>query len=125
MNKIDLKLIEEIFKSTINEIGKTNDNVDFFNQYVSTLIIHSVNNNKIILLAKNDFSQQIISSDYLSKIEEIFNKNIPLFNFEFSVTTKERIAQKKDIIVNNIMAKAEGVNKNYTFANFIVGDFNK
>ena len=125
MNKIDLKLIEEIFKSTINEIGKTNDNVDFFNQYVSTLIIHSVNNNKIILLAKNDFSQQIISSDYLSKIEEIFNKNIPLFNFEFSVTTKERIEQKKDIIVNNIMAKAEGVNKNYTFANFIVGDFNK
>ena len=125
MNKIDLKLIETSFKNTINEIEKIIDNADFFNQYIATLIIHSIDNNKIILLAKNEFAQQIIGNNYLSKIEEIFNKNIPLMNFEFFVITKGKIPQKKEITTNNIMVTAEGINKNYTFANFIVGDFNK
>ena len=125
MNKIDLKLIEETFKNTINEIEKVGNNIDFFNQYVSTLTIHSVDNNKITLIAKNDFSQQIITNDFLPKIEQIFNKNIPLFNFEFFVTTKEKISQKKNVVRRNTMVGIEGVNKNYTFANFIVGDFNK
>ena len=125
MNKIDLKLIEVTFKNTINEIEKIIDNVDFFNQYIATLIIHSIDNNKIILLAKNEFAQQIITNNYLPKIEEIFNKNVPLMNFEFFVTTKEKIPQKKEVTINNIMITAEGINKNYTFANFIIGDFNK
>ena len=125
MNKIDLKLIEATFKNTIGEIKKIIDNVDFFNQYITTLIIHSINNNKIILLAKNEFAQQIIINNYLPKIEEIFNKNVPLMNFEFFVTTKEKIPQKKEVTINNIMITVEGINKNYTFANFIIGDFNK
>lgn len=125
MNKIDLNLIEETFKNTINEIGQTTDNINFFDQYVATLTIHSINNNKIILLTKNDFSQQIINNNYLSKIEEIFNKNISLVNFEFFVTTKEKIPQKKEVIKNSTIIGAEGINKNYTFLNFIVGDFNR
>ena len=125
MNKIDLKLIEVTFKNTINEIEKIIDNVDFFNQYIATLIIHSIDSNKIILLAKNEFAQQIVKNNYLSKIEEIFNKNIPLMNFEFFVTTKEKIPQKKEVSSNNIVVTAEGINKNYTFTNFIVGDFNE
>lgn len=125
MNKIDLNLIEETFKNTINEIGRTTDNINFFDQYVATLTIHSINNNKIILLTKNDFSQQIINNNYLSKIEEIFNKNISLVNFEFFVTTKEKIPQKKEVIKNSTIIGAEGINKNYTFLNFIVGDFNR
>ena len=125
MNKINLKLIEVTFKNTIGEIEKIIDNVDFFNQYIATLIIHSIDNNKIILLAKNEFAQQIITNNYLPKIEEIFNKNVPLMNFEFFVTTKEKIPQKKEVTINNIMITAEGINKNYTFANFIIGDFNK
>ena len=125
MNKIDLKLIEVTFKNTINEIEKIIDNIDFFNQYIATLIIHSIDSNKIILLAKNEVAQQIVKNNYLSKIEEIFNKNVPLMNFEFFVTTKEKIPQKKEVSSNNIVVATEGINKNYTFTNFIVGDFNK
>lgn len=126
MIHIDLQTIKKQLKSTLNEIDKLNQNPDFFKEYLTNLTIKSVENNKITLVTKNNFSKQIIKNDYLNKITTIFNQNNSLMNFVFDVISEnENKIQKIGIKQINFFNEESGVNKSYTFDNFIIGEFNK
>ncbi len=124
MNEIDNKKIEKKIQYVLKTLKDDYQNSEFFNKFVESLKIKKIDQNKIILLATNNFAKQVIKNDFLTLIQNTFNK-IDNTNFEFGVISENenRIFDSK--IDFNSQDNIIGLNSEYTFNNLICGDFNK
>ena len=124
MNELDIKKIEKKIQNVLKTLKNTCQNSEFFNKFIENLKLKEIDQNKIILVAINNFAKQVIKNDFLPSIKDIFNK-IDDTNFEFDI-----ISENENRIINNKIASYQhgniiDINKEYTFDNLICGDFNK
>ena len=124
MNELDIKKIEKKIQNVLKTLKDTCQNSEFFNKFIENLKLKEIDQNKIILVAVNNFAKQVIKNDFLPSIKDIFNK-IDDTNFEFDI-----ISENENRIINNKITSFQhgniiGINKEYTFDNLICGDFNK
>jgi chromosomal replication initiation ATPase DnaA len=117
-----LNSVKESLKTSVtNEV--------FWREFITTLELGSVDGNNISLRAKNLFAKHVLTDDYSDKITALFNKYLDgKFNIIFvtaddikdlkSTTTPPTNPINKPLNINTL-------NPNYTFANFIVSEFNK
>jgi chromosomal replication initiation ATPase DnaA len=87
--------------------------------------LSNIDQNKIVLDVKNLFAKQILSTDFIKPItqalREYLNGNIEVV---FKVADEAYFpTATPTVAVSN--PNLSNINKNYTFDNFIVTDFNK
>ncbi|MCQ2956379.1 MAG: chromosomal replication initiator protein DnaA [Mycoplasmoidaceae bacterium] len=99
------------------------NNKEFFDKFVSSLKIKDVKGNVITLLAKNNFSKQVIINDFIKSITSTFN-SYENTNYEFNVVSENENKVLTTKIEYKPIGKVVGVNKEYTFDNLVIGQFN-
>lgn len=85
----------------------------------------SVHHNKIVLDVKNLFAKQILSTDFMKPINKVLSKNLNAnidLIFKVAEETYFPIHPQSFIPPNFNLSN---INRNYSFDNFIVTDFNK
>mgnify|MGYP003293800243 CR=1 FL=1 len=118
-----LEKISKNFDSTIASLREKSSNKEFFDKFVATLKIKEVSGNVISLVAKNNFSKQVIINDFIKDIEKLFN-SYENSSYEFKVLS----ANENKVLTTKIeykpIGKVVGINKDYTFDNLVIGPFN-
>lgn len=124
MNNVNLEQIKVFLEKTLNLLKDKNLNKEFFDKFVGTIKISSVNGNNVQLVAINNFAKQVIENDFLKDIENSFN-SISGDNYIFNIVSENQ--EKVNYTVGTFVpiGKFINVNKEYNFDNFVVGDFNR
>jgi chromosomal replication initiation ATPase DnaA len=89
------------------------------------LEFEKLNNNEIVLNVKNLFAKQVLTNDFLKPITNAIN-NATNGNFDIFFKVKEESYTptiKPTHLVE--LTTNTNINRNYTFNNFIVNEFNK
>lgn len=124
---IDLKKLNDQLKE-LKQIIKTSDSdFLFFNEFVSPLVISDIKNNNIIIKTVSDWSKVNLTNNYKQQFDQFFSKkNNEKMNCCF-VGKNEQFNETKfdENIIHTNVSKPIGLNKNFTFDNFVVGGFNK
>ncbi|MCQ3908532.1 MAG: chromosomal replication initiator protein DnaA [Mycoplasmoidaceae bacterium] len=115
--------IEKNLDSTIATLREKSPNKEFFDKFVATLKIKDVSGNVIFLLAKNNFSKQVILNDYVKDIQKHFN-SIENTSYEFNVLSLNEGKVLTTKMEYKPIGKVVGVNRDYTFDNLVIGAFN-
>lgn len=124
MSEINIAKIEKKIQNVLKTLKDQCQNSEFFSKFVENLKISKIDQNKIVLMAINNFSKQVIKNDFLPSIKTIFNK-IDDTNFEFDIISENENRIIKNKIDFNQHGNIIGLNKEYTFDSLICGDFNK
>lgn len=123
MEKIILDKINKNFDETLASLREKSNNKEFFDKFVSTLKVKTIEGNVIVLIAKNNFAKQVILNDFLSSITSLFN-SFENTNYEFNVVSENENKILASKIDYKPIGKVVGVNKEYTFDNMVIGPFN-
>lgn len=112
----------------VKEELKRNLDIDVYEGYFEDINdVHKTTGNSIYLIVDSLFTKTRINNNYLVRMNTIYKR---LFNddVQFRLITKEEIAKEKKEESENKNTNKEnnfGLNPNYTFSNFIVGDSNR
>jgi len=123
-----LVALKTILEQLKNELRNSINDENFFNEFIKDLYISSFENNTIFLVCKNAFIQQTLTTDYLELFQKFLNKKCNTNNIKVVFITnasKEKNPSSTQIKINENKNNTFGIIKNYTFDNFIVGEFNK
>ena len=87
--------------------------------------IYKVESNEIYLLVDSVFIKNRIEKIYLSKMNSILSKHLK--DYSFVVVSKDEIisSDSNENKLSFSKTNASGLNPNYTFSNFVVGDSNR
>ena len=123
MVNLEKQILSTSIKEIIEDLKKNAANIDFFISYIEPLIIDSIENKTIFLLTDNNFSKQVISKDYLPIIKTKLNQKNNS-NYDLALITNN---EKKTNLYFEKEYKTivhEGLNKNFTFDNYFISEFN-
>ncbi len=129
MINVDKQKLNQIWNLVVQQLMSTIDNPTIYNECVATTKVLELNDNRLYIIAKSLFAKDILNNDHKYEIEELVSAQ---FNTEINVIfiLKEEAKLTKLTVERNINTSSntnvcEGLDKQYTFDNFIVGDFNK
>lgn len=124
MTNLEKQIITDSLKKIFEEMKQTTANVDFFISYIETLILDDIKNKTIYLITENNFSKQVINKDYLPIIKNKLNQKN---NSSYEIVLLTDNEKKVNLYFKEEYKSVthEGLNQNFTFDNFIVGDFNR
>jgi chromosomal replication initiation ATPase DnaA len=123
--QLDNKLITKSLEDTKIELKDIIHNDGFWQEFITTLKFDHFDQNKIIINVKNLFAKQILNTDFIKPITKILSKHLNQ-NVDIVFKVVDEIytpTPTTSFVVAN--PNISSVNKNYTFDNFIVTDFNK
>ena len=103
-----------------------------FKTWILPLEISSINDNNIIILAKDQFKKETIETKYGDLLKNAFNIILQK-NCNLTVVLNDDLQTKEETIVNfnsqnynsNVNYATTFLNKNYSFDTFVVGDNNR
>lgn len=132
MDKTVQKNLNNLLVQAKEVLKKSDIDSTFFMEFVDPITICDVNDDVLFIKTKNIFAKQTLSSDYKKILEKEINK-INNTNYQLKFVTENEInltqqasnSSKKVSFDEINTKKPNGVNKNYTFSNFIVSEFNK
>lgn len=122
--------ITELWQKALKIIEKKLDDKAPFDDFFSNTYIDSISDGKVTLVGHSALSVRLLSSTYKSLILDTL-RSLTGESFELVVITKKKEAAKPSFSQNKqsekepTFFKDATLNKNLTFDNFIVGDFNK
>lgn len=115
--------IEKSFLNVLNNLKEKNTNKEFFDKFVGSLRIKEISDNTIYLIAKNNFAKQVVINDFLRLISDAFNQaEESKYIFKVISENENKIIASK--VGYEPTGKVVGLNKDYTFENLVIGDFN-
>lgn len=118
-----LQKLTKNFNETLNSLREKSNNKEFFDKFVATLKIKEMKGNVIFVVAKNNFAKQVIINDFIKSITTLFN-SFENTNYEFNVVSENEGKVLATKIEYKPIGKVVGVNKEYTFDNLVIGQFN-
>ncbi len=118
-----LQKLTKNFNETLNSLREKSNNKEFFDKFVATLKIKEIKGNVVYVVAKNNFAKQVIINDFIKSITPLFN-SFENTNYEFSVISENEGKILTTKIEYKPVGRVVGVNKEYTFDNLVVGQFN-
>ena len=96
-----------------------------FMTWVKPLEIYEMTDNKIVFLVTSNFQKDVIEQKYKELIANTFqiltNKKYEIFTYSTEKGSEEDLVLKK----NNSTTNSTGLNPNYTFDSYVVGDNNR
>lgn len=98
------------------------NNESFWNDFIRTLQINKIENNTVVLVAKNAFAKQILENEYLSIFESFLGKSL---GSKLFVSFQVNNQKQPNAPLSLASPTQNNVNKNLVFENFVVGSFNK
>ena len=96
-----------------------------FNTWIKPLEIKEITDNKIVFLVTSTFQKDVIEKKYLDLIRNTFNF---LTNKEYQITTyctEENGEQSPVVSTRQALSSSTGLNQNYTFDTYVVGNNNR
>lgn len=123
MEANNLEKIAKIFQTTLTNLRESNTNKEFFDKFVGSLFVKSVDGNVVFVVAKNNFAKQVIINDFLNSIKTNFNK-VENTNYDFNVISENENKISLSRVESAQKGRTVGLNKDYTFDNLVVGSFN-
>lgn len=98
-----------------------------FKTWILPLEISSVNDNNIVILAKDQFKKETVDTKYSDLIRNAFNIILQK-NCSVTVVLKDDLQTEEKAVGNynsNVNYSNTFLNKNYSFDTFVVGDNNR
>lgn len=98
-----------------------------FKTWILPLEISSVNDNNIVILAKDQFKKETVDTKYADLIRNAFNIILQK-NCSVTVVLKDDLQTEEKTVGNynsNVNYANTFLNKNYSFDTFVVGDNNR
>ena len=98
-----------------------------FKTWILPLEISSVNDNNIVILAKDQFKKETVDTKYSDLIRNAFNIILQK-NCSVTVVLKDDLQTEEKAVGNynsNVNYANTFLNKNYSFDTFVVGDNNR
>ena len=96
-----------------------------FNTWIKPLEIKEITDNKIVFLVTSTFQKDVIEKKYLDLIRNTFNF---LTNKDYQISTyctEENGEQTPVISTRQALSSSTGLNQNYTFDTYVVGNNNR
>lgn len=124
MDENALKVWSEIKEKLRSEL----DSSTFEDYFASVNEIYKVNNNCIYLVVENMFYKKRINDGYLDKMNYLLSGYYPEKHMFVLMTKEEVLEAQKEAQKQNIgfeRQDANGLNPNFTFQTFVVGDSNR
>jgi chromosomal replication initiator protein len=103
-----------------------------FKTWILPLEISSINDNNIVILAKDQFKKETIEAKYGDLLKNAFNIILQK-NCNLTIVLKDDLQTKEETVQNfnsqnynsNVNYSNTFLNKNYSFDTFVVGDNNR
>lgn len=98
-----------------------------FKTWILPLEISSINDNNIVILAKDQFKKETVDTKYADLIRNAFNIILQK-NCSVTVVLKDDLQTEEKTVGNynsNVNYANTFLNKNYSFDTFVVGDNNR
>lgn len=119
MNRDELELLnnaKELLKEEISNIS--------FITWINPLEIKEMTDKKIILLVTSTFQKDVIEKKYLDLISNTF-KYLTNKYYEISTYCTEKGVENSSVVNTRTMNSSTGLNPNYTFDTYVVGNNNR
>lgn len=111
----------ELWEKTL-EILKPEMPVISLDTWIRPLEFVSLNNNKIILKANNEYQKTIIDTRYIDLIKTAF-KYLTNKDYDFSIILSDHAIEKQEENISNMYGYSNTcLNPKYTFDNFVIGN---
>lgn len=119
MNRDELELLnnaKELLKEEISNIS--------FITWINPLEIKEITDKKIVLLVTSTFQKDVIEKKYLDLISNTF-KYLTNKDYEISTYCTEKGAENSSVTNTRTINSSTGLNPNYTFDTYVVGNNNR
>lgn len=112
--------LEKTFVKIQDELKQEMTDQSFFENFIKPLKFLECVDHTIFLVAPNEFKQQVLNSEHKNLFVNKFQEHL---NGKFEIL----FVLDKSFKLKNISKQNQGIGlfKNYTFDNFVVGEFNK
>lgn len=120
--------LEELWLSSL-DIIKTELTEVSFNTWLKTIEPMSINDNRIMLGAPNEFTKSILEARYLTLIQNAVNQvSNKKYDISFLIPGEEVNSDSKEItekVKDNTMVLKSQLNPKYVFDTFVIGNSNR
>lgn len=120
----------EVWSNIKNRLKNELDSEVYEGYFAPITEIYKEQNNFIYLVVENEFYKARIQSNYIDRLNAVLLEYYPTPH-RFQLITKNEIIEEEDKKnenfnkVNFTKSNKSGLNPNYTFSNFVVGDSNR
>src|SRR5574344_308152 len=120
----------EVWSNIKNRLKNELDSEVYEGYFAPITEIYTEQNNFIYLVVENEFYKARIQSNYIDRLNAVLLEYYPTPH-RFQLITKNEIIEEEDKKnenfnkVNFTKSNKSGLNPNYTFSNFVVGDSNR
>ncbi len=125
-----LSEITQLWDRALIKIEERLGEKQIFDSFFNNSYINEITNNEIVVVVNSNLASRLISSKYNDIVADVI-KELTGTNYRFKYVMATELKQPRadvgtpNIVQSQTYFKDSSLNKNLTFDNFIVGDFNR